>query len=56
MKIDDAEGYLKCHDKEAKKNFVSFPKNLAEAKKELKRVLRKKLYFAVESNKRLLVL
>jgi ribosomal-protein-alanine N-acetyltransferase len=36
-KMMDAKAYFECHqDKEAKKNFMTVPKNLNEAKKELK--------------------
>jgi len=34
--LTDAKGYFECHqNKEAKKNFIGFPRNIAEAKKEL---------------------
>lgn len=43
MTIKDAKDYLECHsDKEAKKNFSSFPTTVAEAKKELKDSKKKK--------------
>ncbi len=36
MTLKDAQGYLECHaDEEAKRNFMSIPKNLEEAKKEI---------------------
>lgn len=36
MNDRDLQGYLECHqDKEAKKNFMSVPKTLQEAKKEI---------------------
>jgi len=37
LTLKDVKNYLECHmDKDAKKNFSSFPKSLQEAKKELK--------------------
>ena len=36
IKLNDAEGYYKCHqDIAARKNFMSVPRNVNEAKKEL---------------------
>jgi RimJ/RimL family protein N-acetyltransferase len=49
--IKDAQGYLECHhDKEAKRNFMSIPKNLNEARKEVKESLKKGITFAIEVN------
>lgn len=48
--LKDAQFYLDCHkDKDSKKNFMSVPKNLEEAKKEIKEGMRKKsLRFIIE--------
>jgi len=48
--LNDAQGYLECHkDKEAEKNFMSVPKNIAEAKKEISHNLKKdSLNFVIE--------
>jgi len=49
IRLSDAQGYLECHqDNDARKNFSSVPKTLAEAKKDLKKY---KNVFAVEVNK-----
>jgi len=50
MTIKDAQGYLECHkDKEAKKNFMSVPKNLKEARAEIKEGLTgEKLLWAIK--------
>jgi len=50
--LKDAQGYLECHqDEEAKRNFMSVPKNLKEAKKELREGMKKKsLRFVIEVN------
>lgn len=49
LTVKDAQGYMECHqDKEAKKNFRSVPKNLAEAKKEVKANLKESKKFAIE--------
>lgn len=40
--LKDAQGYLECHqDNEAQRNFMFLPKNLREAKKEIKEGLNK---------------
>jgi [ribosomal protein S5]-alanine N-acetyltransferase len=51
--LDDARGYLECHkDKEAKRNFMSVPKNLEEAKEEVADGIKKNLvFFAIEFNR-----
>lgn len=37
LTIQDAQGYLECHkDKEAQKNFMSVPKDIKEARAEIK--------------------
>jgi ribosomal-protein-alanine N-acetyltransferase len=48
--LKDAQFYLDCHkDKEAKKNFMSVPKNLKEARKEISEGMKKKsLRFVIE--------
>ena len=47
--IKDAQGYLECHkDKEAQRNFMSIPKNLEEAKKEILHDSNKNIKFAIE--------
>jgi RimJ/RimL family protein N-acetyltransferase len=48
--LKDAQFYLDCHkDKEAKKNFMSVPKNLKEAKQEIREGMAKKsLRFIIE--------
>lgn len=44
----DAQGYLECHrDKEAQKNFRSVPKNVNEAKKEIKDHIKENKKFAI---------
>ena len=58
IKLTDAQSYLECHkDKDAKRNFSHVPKNLNEAKKELKRNINKMkkkqgYTFAIEINKK----
>ena len=48
MKPSDAQAYLEVHnDSEAKKNFMSVPKNIIEAKKELKHDIKNGLNFAI---------
>jgi RimJ/RimL family protein N-acetyltransferase len=53
MTLKDAQGYLECHkDKEAQRNFMSVPKNLEEAKTEIKESLdAKNLLWAIEVGK-----
>jgi RimJ/RimL family protein N-acetyltransferase len=49
MTLVDARDYLELHqDNEAKKNFMSVPKNLAEAKKEIANDLKDSKFFAIE--------
>ena len=50
--LNDAQGYLECHqDKEAEKSLISTPKNIVEAKKEIKYLINKgALNFAIEVN------
>lgn len=49
IKPSDASSYLECHrDNEAKRNFMSVPKNIAEARREIKN--HKGVMFAVIFN------
>lgn len=51
--LKDAQGYLECHrDKEAKRNFISCPKNIKEAKDEIKSSLKGEFLWAIEVNKK----
>jgi [ribosomal protein S5]-alanine N-acetyltransferase len=46
MTLKDAQGYLENHeDREARRNFMSVPKNLKETRKEIKEGLKKSLLF-----------
>ncbi|MEK6951694.1 MAG: GNAT family N-acetyltransferase [Nanoarchaeota archaeon] len=51
--LGDAQGYLECHqDKEAKRNFMSVPKNLKEAEEEINGSIKKGLTWVIEVNKK----
>jgi RimJ/RimL family protein N-acetyltransferase len=49
----DIQGYLECHqDENAKKNFMSVPKNLKEAKVEMEKSIKTSLFLVIEVDKK----
>ena len=47
--MKDIQGCLECHqDKQSKKGFMSVPKNLTEAKKEIKKGMKDSIFLAIE--------